>query len=221
MLYSAKEVRRCKLVASDGELGGVHDLLFDDRDWGIRYVVVDTKHWLPGRRVLIPKKALVSPDWEATELGVDLTREEIENQPGVESDPPLAVQARLRHYRDYLWTSYPWGGLVGSIPIAAESRPKAGGEDTHVRSMGEVTDYRIAASDGSIGHVEDFLFDGSEWSVRYLVVDTRNWLPGKKVVLSPAEVERVAWPDHLVHVHSTKKQVRNARPLEETGLQRA
>jgi len=48
-----------------------------------------------------------------------------------------------------------------------------------------ITGYHIHATDGEIGHVEDFMVDDEIWAIRFLVVATRNWLPGKKVILSP------------------------------------
>ena len=40
-------------------------------------------------------------------------------------------------------------------------------------------------ADGEIGHVEDFIIDDETWAIRYLIIDTRNWWPGKKVLISP------------------------------------
>jgi hypothetical protein len=73
--------------------------------------------------------------------------------------------------------------------------------DQHLRSIREVTGYRIKARDGEIGHVEDFVVDDESWIMRYLVVDTRNWLPGgKKVLLSPGWAERIDWGREEVSV---------------------
>ena len=49
----------------------------------------------------------------------------------------------------------------------------------------------VAASDGHIGSVSDFLFDDSTWLVRWLVVDTGNWLSGRKVLLPPSVLGRL------------------------------
>ena len=62
--------------------------------------------------------------------------------------------------------------------------------DHHSRSTCEVAGYRIHAEDGEIGHVEDFMIDDETWAIRYLIVDTRNWWPGKKVLVSPQWIER-------------------------------
>ena len=68
---------------------------------------------------------------------------------------------------------------------------EAGG--SHLRSAKEVTGYYIEATDGDIGHVEDFVVDDGTWEIRYMVVDTKNWWPGKKVLVAPEWIERVSW----------------------------
>jgi hypothetical protein len=73
-----------------------------------------------------------------------------------------------------------------------------------------VTGYRIQATDESIGHVEDFLLDSVSWAIRYLVVDTRNWLPGKHVVISPQWVKGVDWSERVVNVDVTRDTLQGA-----------
>jgi hypothetical protein len=76
------------------------------------------------------------------------------------------------------------------------------------------------ATDGEIGHVEDFLVDDRIWAIRYVVVDTRNWWPGRKVLISPEWIKRVSWPDSRVYVDLTREGVKASpeydpdRPLE-------
>ena len=53
-----------------------------------------------------------------------------------------------------------------------------------------MTGYHIEATDGGIGHVKDFIIDDETWAIRYLEVDTRNWWPGKKVLVSPQWINR-------------------------------
>jgi hypothetical protein len=70
--------------------------------------------------------------------------------------------------------------------------------------------HHIQATDGEIGHVHDFIMDNEDWSVRYLVVDTRNWLPGRKVLLAPDWVDAVDWNEKKVHVGLTKDGVKDS-----------
>jgi hypothetical protein len=103
--------------------------------------------------------------------------------------------------------------LVPPAPGGSElTQPEATPEvhDPHLRSVREVTDYRIQAADGSIGHVEDFVAQIDPWVIRYLVIDTRNWLPGRKVLLAPAWVEKVDWPARKVHLAATREVVKNS-----------
>lgn len=78
-----------------------------------------------------------------------------------------------------------------------------------MRSTAEVSSYRIQARDGEIGHVENFLIDDETWSIRYLVVDTRNWWPGKKVLVSPEWIEEVRWGEAKVFLHLSRSAVKD------------
>jgi hypothetical protein len=82
--------------------------------------------------------------------------------------------------------------------------------DPHLRSVDEVTGYHIAATDGEIGHVEEFILDDDNWALRYLVVDTRNWLPGRKVLVSPLWVTDLEWADEKAKVAMTRAQVKES-----------
>ena len=72
----------------------------------------------------------------------------------------------------------------------------------------------IQASDAEIGHVEDFLFDERSWAIRYMVVDTRNWWPGKRMLVSPASIAWISWLQLSVRVDLTSAAIRNAPPYD-------
>ena len=82
-------------------------------------------------------------------------------------------------------------------------------DDPHLRSTGQVTSYHIHATDGEIGHEDDFVVDDKSWEIRFLVVDTRNWLPGKNVLIRPRSITRVEWEDSSVHLNLTRKFIEN------------
>jgi hypothetical protein len=63
-----------------------------------------------------------------------------------------------------------------------------------------VTGYNLEAHDGEIGHLENFLVDDESWAIRYLEVATRNWWPGKRVLLSPDWIERISWRDSKIFI---------------------
>jgi hypothetical protein len=87
-------------------------------------------------------------------------------------------------------------------------------DNPHLRSIEAVTGYHVHASDGEIGHVEDFLIEDADWSVRYFVVDTHNWWPGKRVVISPRSVREINWTDNLVNLNVERQTVRDSPAYE-------
>jgi sporulation protein YlmC with PRC-barrel domain len=201
MLIKIKSLAGFKLDGRDGEIGKVRDFYFDDQHWTIRYLVADTGNWLTGRQVLISPYALLVANKEEQHIAIDLTKKQIEDSPSLNSDKPVSRQFEEAYYGYYGWPAY-WGGpyMWGFYPSIVRDRKKwktsTKGEktwDPHLRSTQEVSGYNIQATDGEIGHVEDFVLDDDTWAIRYLVIDTRNWLPGKKVLVSPQWIERISW----------------------------
>jgi len=62
MLRDVKHLKGCDIKATDGEIGKVDEFLFDDKEWIIRYLVVNTGNWLKKRKVIIPPVVLGEPD---------------------------------------------------------------------------------------------------------------------------------------------------------------
>ena len=86
--------------------------------------------------------------------------------------------------------------------------------DPHLRSVKEITGYNIQAIDGSIGHVDEFIADERDWTIRYIVVDTRNWLPGRKVLIAPWMINDLTWAGQNVHVELSCEQIENSPPYD-------
>jgi len=206
-LRNARVLIGHELRARDGIIGEVVDLYFDDEQWRLRYFVVETGAWLNKRRVLISPEAVQTPELNTNILPVDLTQEQVKESPPVETDQPFSRQSEEALRRHYGWPYY-WGGAFAgsdfnlptpalvqtSLPtIKTTSSVTASFADPHLRSVNEVSGYRIHATDGEIGHAVDFLIDDRTWDILYLIVDTRNWLPGKKVVVSPWWISEVKW----------------------------
>jgi hypothetical protein len=86
MLLDAKRLEGYALRATDGEIGKVKDLYFDDRQWKIRYAVANTGNWLPGRKVLVAPNWISYVDWKERKITVKLDQKTIEEAPskGVE-----------------------------------------------------------------------------------------------------------------------------------------
>jgi hypothetical protein len=215
-LFSLNEMRRYGLYATDGLVGSVKEFYFDDDGWVVRYLVADTGNWLAGRLVLIAPHAVGHADWEEASLEVDLSRQQVEDSPPISADRPVSRRLEEQLIRHYGWPKYWTDKLVGTgVPPLAdlpegedEPEPPTGVGDPHLRSSREVTGYGIEAADGDIGHVHDFVVDIDSWRIVSLVVDTRNWLPGRKVLIAPGLIHRIRWSDKRVRILPDRRTVR-------------
>ena len=222
MLQSIKQLYGDKLGASDGDIGQVKDFYFDDQNWAVRYLIVDTGSWLPGRQVLISPHAFGGLHQTGKVLRVNLTRKQIENSPPIESHKPVSRQYEEEYYRYYGWPYYWQGdGLWGmsGFPIlelppkpllnepasASDLQPEPA--EAHLRSAQAVNGYHLQASDGIIGHVCDFMMDTQSWAIRQLVIKTGHRFSGKEVQIPTRAVDRISWDESKVFVNLTREAV--------------
>ncbi|MFA5103376.1 MAG: PRC-barrel domain-containing protein [Candidatus Thermoplasmatota archaeon] len=218
MLINATTLNDYKLDSIDGEMGKVREFYFDDQHWAIRYLVADTGNWLASRQVLISPYSLGAVSKEEQHIVINLTREQIENSPSLNSDKPVSRQFEEDYYAYYGWPVYWSGGnMWGAYPYIVRDPEKWGASiqddkswDPHLRSTHDVTGHHIQSSDGEIGHVEDFIIDDETWAIRYLVIDTRNWWPGKKVLISPEWIEYISWNDSKVLVNLSRETIKKS-----------
>jgi len=224
MLRPFDELRRYAIGAIDGEVGEVTDAYFDDASWTVRYLVVDTGTWLPGRHVLVSPRAVTSIDAPGRRIVTDLTRQQVRDAPGADAARPVSRQREMElavyYSYPYYWAGpYRWGPtpspMAGAAapPLAEPGVPHAGrerGGDPNLRSVREVLGYGLAATDGDLGHVEDMLVDEASWAIRYFVVDPRSWWPGPHVLIPVDWITGVSWSDRAVRVDVTRDAVRGA-----------
>ena len=225
MLQSAKNLVDYSIEAKDGSIGTVESFLFEE-NWQIRYMVVDTGKWLPGRRVLLVPGVIGKPEGISNVLSVQLTKEQVKNSPDIDANKPISSKQREELHKHYGWPLY-W--TTGSGPVMIPQPPAAPGVSTaeqkdlpesdkperlekapKLRSTKEVIKYHIKARDGEIGHVDDFIIDDAQWIIRFLVVDTRNWLPGRKVLIPPDWAQKIDWALKEVEVDVIRDEVRDS-----------
>ncbi len=242
MLSNSQDLLDISVEATDGAIGLVKDLYFDDEAWVIRYFVVATGAWLSGRRVLIAPAAVTLPVWESKRLPVALTQQQIKNSPDIDTDKPVSRQHESEYLRYYGYAFY-WGGGTlwgggaahpGSLVSGLENEGAAAAHlrsdeenrradaqadaehrpraDHHLRSMETVKAYHIHACDGEIGHVKAFLIDEIGWVIRYMVVDTTAWGRVHDVLISPEWIEEVRWDDNRVLLGLNRDTVKRAPP---------
>lgn len=228
MLNTVSHLTQSTVSASDGPIGKVKAAYFDDQAWAIRYLVVDTGEWTAGRQVLLSPYSVQQPVGHDENITVKLCMEQVRNSPDIDTHQPVSRQHERALLGYYAYPTY-WegGGLwgMGNEPVAPsglqrdvqtevdkalhERDVRAG--DLHLRDSTRVIGYDIQATDDSIGHVEDFIFDDLTWAVRYLVVDTRNWWPGgQKVLVGTQWIDRIDWATKSVFVTMTRDQVKRS-----------
>ena len=234
MLFKTETLKTYKLDSLDGEFGKVKEFYFDDHHWTIRYLVADTGNWLTGRQVLISPYALVAAIKAEEHIIVNLTAKQIEGSPSLDSDKPVSKQFEQEYYTYYDYPSYMMGpfrwGLYPQLMLNREAlandklnknTPHEDAWDPHLRSTDAVQGYHIQAMDGEIGHIEDFIIDDETWAIRYLVVDTKNWWPGKKVLISPHWIDCVIWNETKVFVNLSRDVIKQSPEFtEESQLTR-
>jgi len=222
MIHALRQIKGIGVHAGGEPVGSVADFLFDDREWILRYVVVDTGGWLRGRQVLVAPAAIESIDANAKRLEFALTKLQIESAPPVDADLPVSrkYERELSHY--YGWPQY-WSSRA--LEATAVPPPQAVTEDAatraahesvepSLRSVNEVVGYTFHACDGDVGAVDDFLVDDNSWHVRYVVVDTGTWLSGRSVLVAPGWIESIDWPASRVTAQVSKQQVETSPPYD-------
>jgi len=226
MLNKAKALKNYKLHSLDGEIGKVNEFYFDDHYWAIRYLIADTGNWLTGRQVLISPHALVTVNKEDQNVAINLTKKQIEGSPSLDKDKHVSRQFEEAYYGYYKWPTYWEGSYMWGFQPNIEFEQIARKESTqdektwdpHLRSTNNVSGYNIQATDGEIGNVEDFIIDDETWAIRYLIINTRNWLPGKKVLVSPRWIERVSWEEKTVFVNLLRETIEQSPEYTEESL---
>ncbi len=237
MLRTVDSLNGYTLQATDGELGSVKEVYFDDDKWAIRYLVVETGSWLSSRQVLISPYSVKEIDENDGLILVSLTRDQVKNSPDIDTHQPISRQlegtfSQYYGYSNYWSGPYLWGAAgypefplqePGAVPpgreevseMATYKAEQTG--DSHLRSSDAVSGYHILGTDDEIGHVKDFIFDDKDWAIRYFLVDTHNWWPGgKKVLLATQWIQRIDWTDSTVQTKLTREQIKNSPEYDET-----
>jgi len=240
-MNTASQLQGATALASDGEAGRIKDIYFDDEHWTVRYLVVETGGWFDSREVLVSPLAVTGTDAPNGRVSLDISKEQIRKAPEIDTRKPVSRQQETS-FADYYRYPYYWGGAwtwgfmgyPGTQPdgpagepsraVGNEAREREQG-DPHLRSCKQLTGYEIRATDDSVGHVEDFVMDERNWAIKLMVVDTRNWWPGKKVLIAPDRIDRVSWDDKQIAVNIARAQVEGSPEYDpgelEAGLYHA
>jgi len=96
MLPKIRDLQGDWIHAADGEVGSVDDLYFDDQGWDVRYLLVNTRRWIPGRKYLVSPIAIDRErPLDEGDIRVELTREQISRCPTVPGDSRQWLPGKL------------------------------------------------------------------------------------------------------------------------------
>lgn len=233
MLRKLKNLEGFTIHGKDDDLGKVKDFYFDQQRFGLRYVVVDTGNWLKHQKTLISTKSFTKINYEQEEILVDLTSDELEEAPSLDKNKPISKVMEEKLVKHFDWPIY-WvsphptdgpaiqaGSVIREVLFdfneltAEEKRTKENDVESNLRSFNEVRGYHIQAEDKEFGHLEDLFVDEEDWAIRYLLIDTRNILPGKDVLIAPEWLELISWNEEKIFVNKTKEEIKNAPEYRE------
>jgi hypothetical protein len=200
--FNARVLFDCRVRASDGDVGRVHDLYVDDRCWTVRYLVVDTGRWLSGRRVLVSPASVLGSDLRRRRLDLALTRTQILGSPDVDTDRPVSRQHEVALHEYY--------GIPFYWTHDAVLQPDAGG-DPHLRSVRAIAGYTVRTGDRAVGHVADLVLEAGSWTATGLVVARSRWPRSGRLVAPVHTIERVSWLGKTVYVERGARAVHEAR----------
>ena len=185
MLHRERRLKGALVRGTDGDLGVLERLYFDDEQWTIRHLVVGRDKSLNGGSVLISPTS-IQPDWNVAMLVANLSVNEVRDSAAIAPDADL--------------------------PAATE--PNA----AHVRRTDQIIGLHLHATDGEIGHVDDLLIDEDTWRIRYLVVDTSNWIGGKWVAIVPSVLRSIDWAAGTLEVAITRDAVKNSPSMDSLAV---
>lgn len=236
MLHTLNDLENFTIHATDGDIGLVKDFYFDDKQWGIRYLVVETGSWFSSKKVLLSPISIKQINREDKTMTVSISRAQVKKSPDIDTQKPISRQYEVDYLGYYGYPFY-WGnaGLWGNYAspymmapgyVNPSTQQDSGLNapdmfadveamryrdlDHHLRSSETVTGYHLQAKDGELGHLHGMLIDADTWAIRYLIINTSNWWLGHLVLIAPQWIKEVSWVTSKIYVDMTQQQIKDA-----------
>lgn len=235
MLRKLHSLKSFVVNGKNGKLGKVDDFYFDQKQFVVRYLVIDTGNWLEHEETLISTHAIDNVDFDNSTIHVNLASEQLEDSPSIEKNEPISKAKEKALIEYFGWPDY-WKKthssdselihagiterkkLLNYKTLKKEEAAKKKSEivETNLRSLEEVRGYKIHAKDDKFGHLEDlFVEEEDSWIIRYLLIDTRNIMEGKSVLIAPDWIESISWFDKEIFVNKDKEEIEESPEYEE------
>jgi hypothetical protein len=224
MRRTVKRLEGSTVLSTNGEeLGEVKDFYFDDRNWVIRYLVIDTGSWLSQKLVLISPHAITSFGLNGFNILTNLTKDQIEKCPPADTEKPISKEFEDKYANYFGWPVYVTGT---GIPVWYSSTDKMNmpspdietdtsaeadiPSDNHLRSFNEIRNYHISSFDDEFGHIEDMVLEDGGFKIDALIVDTVNFWPSNSVLISPKLIKNISWASQVFETSLSKAEVESA-----------
>ncbi|SFE00545.1 hypothetical protein SAMN05216238_10739 [Lentibacillus persicus] len=224
MLYFTSDLNTYHIEASDGQMGKVQDLYFDDEKWVVRYAVLDVRKWLPTRRILLSPASFTSIDTENQQINVKHDKETVRNSPSIPADATFSSDLEMALTGYYGWSRYWLGGLLWGVEDMPgvniddrelEAQEMSNEPQHNLRSEQETGTFRVHANDGKIGEVSDIIIDDIYWKVRCVVVsEARLPAEDKFMPVNAEQIQSVDWLEGDIYINSDLEDLNNRTRYE-------
>ena len=197
MLRQIRELGTYRLHATDGDIGHLEQFYFDDRDWKIRYFVVDIGTWLHGKKVLMSPSAIIGVDAQTKTINAAFSKQQVQESEDIGTHKPEG----LEEPHDYaLYLGFPY----------YLTHPSREAYDEHLRSSKMVSRYHVMAVDGEIGQIDDGIVDDQTWTIQYVVSNVSNWWAARKVLLPTEWIVWISAAESNIYVNLTRNNIATA-----------
>lgn len=214
------------LGASDGEIGKVKDVYFDDYDWAVRYLVTQTGNWLFKREVLISPVAVeLSKGITNKILDINLNKDQVKNSPAIDTELPVSVQQESSLFDHYSWpsfgragTGWPTAGMLRGTTAVINKAELPEEFDPHLRSFLHISKYEVHNDTGRVGLVKDLLIDLENWSISFLLIDDVFTSDKERVMIPIGKVTSINWDTFQVKISSGHDEIQDAPRMNAEGF---
>ena len=200
-----------EVCATDGRIGKIEDFFVEEASWAVRYMVVRTGGALSGERALTPIGCVESSDVKQRKVEVAFSKAE-----AAAIAPPGEVQTVSAEMEGILKSLY--GGTDyrrdnGFVRIGCDALPSTRPVSS-LRSVREITTYRIETLEGPCGLCTDLLADTAGWNVPYFIVNTKEWLPHGHVLVPTAWIRHISWQEMQTDVGVHRAKIQQAQRFD-------
>jgi hypothetical protein len=200
-----------RVQAKDGQIGKVEDFFIEEASWSVRYMVIRTGGLLSGERALMPISCIASTDVDRRTIDVSFSRTQLTEVASPDTVRPVSAEMENRlkalyggadHRRDRGFLRIGWD--VPQPPHAVSS----------LRSVREITSYRIETIEGPCGLCTDLLAYTANWNIPYLVVNTKEWMPHGHVLIPSAWVRHISWQEMQTDLGVHRLRIQQAQRFD-------